>query len=149
MREPKLIFSVDKERLPGDPGGIAIIIGPKWGPSYISENSRTDHSGHGVLTKIQLRTETGHLAILGTYWPERPHESAATSTPSSTTPTANDNSHSDANPQQKDSQTLPGTAPYAKKLWPRIRTYRQQHKVHDPDPILYLQSLALTWIAKD
>jgi len=39
--------------------------------------------------------------------------------------------------------------PYEKKLWPRILEYRKQQKVHNPDPILYLQNLALTWIAKD
>ena len=52
------------------PGGVMIIVGPKWGPSLM--NGRSDDSGHGTLAEVKLRTQTGFITILGTYWPEKP-----------------------------------------------------------------------------
>ena len=52
------------------PGGIIFIIGPRWGPSLLT--GRSDDSGHGALAEIQLKTQTGKIHILGTYWPEIP-----------------------------------------------------------------------------
>ena len=51
-------------------GGSMILIGPKWGPSMI--NARSDDTGCGVLTEVQLRTTQGTVNILGTYWPSKP-----------------------------------------------------------------------------
>ena len=70
----KVYCSKDPNRRTGEPGGITIIIGPQWGPSYMSEDSRSDASGHGALARIHLRTDTGFMAILGTYWPEKPSD---------------------------------------------------------------------------
>ena len=53
-------------------GGTIILIGPKWGPSMI--NARSDDSGCGVLSEVQLRTTQGSVHILGTYWPSKPEE---------------------------------------------------------------------------
>ena len=141
----KTYFSNDKSRRPGDPGGIAIIIGPRWGPSYICDNRRADHSNHGVLAKVQLRTETGYIAILGTYWPE-----CLTTTGSgkeaglsaAELPTTN---------TQEPGQHLPSkeSTTRDRKLWQRVLDYRREQGAHDPSPITYLQNLALTWIAKD
>ena len=68
-------FTVDPSRQPGEPGGIAVIVGPKWGTSLLHEQSRTDRSGHGVLTRVRLRTASGFLSIYGTYWPYKPDPS--------------------------------------------------------------------------
>jgi hypothetical protein len=145
----KTYFSKDSERRPGDPGGIAIIIGPRWGPSYISEKSCTDHSNHGVLTKIQLRTETGYLAILGTYWPECPHGDESSKKSTTSSKSVDDDADDRPTVNSDGDKSTSESIPYEKKLWPRILEYRKQQKVHNPDPILYLQNLALTWIAKD
>ena len=51
-------------------GGTIILIGPKWGPSMVT--GRSDDSGCGVLTEVQLRTVQGNIHILGTYWPSKP-----------------------------------------------------------------------------
>ena len=162
----KTYFSKDDGRLPGEPGGIAIIIGPKWGPSYIGDNSRTDFSGQGVLTRIHLRTETGFLAIYGTYWPERPYEpKPATSDdlpPSAdidstanpdrpvdqAQPTATTNS-SDGASKPTHRSTATSTLQDSGKLWHRLLEYRKQQKAYNPDPILYLQDLTLTWMSHD
>jgi hypothetical protein len=71
-------FSRDPERKPGEPGGIVFVIGPKWGTSYMPQESRTDFSGHGVLASIRLRTQTTFLHIMGTYWPFVPSKSHPT-----------------------------------------------------------------------
>ena len=105
--------SVDAKRRPGEPGGIITVIGPRWGPSYVRELSKTDFSGHGVLTAIVLDTADGRLCVLGSYWPSLP-----------------DHNHVGKH-----------------KLWTRIHEYRCQAAAHDPDPILYVQDLALQWIA--
>ena len=55
---------VDAKRCPGDPGGIITVIGPRWGPSYVRELSKTDFSGHGVLTAVILDTVDGRLCVL-------------------------------------------------------------------------------------
>ncbi len=62
-------FSKDPSRKHGEPGGVGIIVGPRWGTSIDHNSSRTDLSGHGVLTKIRLNTKSGPLSIYGTYWP--------------------------------------------------------------------------------
>ena len=62
-------FSKDPARKHGEPGGVSIIVGPRWGTSIDHNSSRTDLSGHGVLTRIRLNTESGYLSIYGTYWP--------------------------------------------------------------------------------
>ena len=62
-------FTKDALRKPTEPGGIGIIVGTKWGPSLVRDGSRTDHTGHGVLARIRLRTSSGFLSIYGTYWP--------------------------------------------------------------------------------
>ena len=71
----RVYCSKDSKRRPSEPGGIIIVVGPKWGLSYISDKSRTDYSGQGALAQIFLRTETGTITILGTYWPECPSDS--------------------------------------------------------------------------
>ena len=53
-----------------EPGGIIIIIGPKWGPSLVT--GRNDDTGFGVLAEVQLRTQRKHVHVLGTYWPAEP-----------------------------------------------------------------------------
>ena len=65
----QVYFSHDPNRRPGEPGGIVIVIGPKWGTSYMPQSSRTDYSGHGILASIRLRTSTSFIHIMGTYWP--------------------------------------------------------------------------------
>ena len=105
--------SVDAKRRPGEPGGIITVIGPRWGPSYVRELSKTDFSGHGVLTAFVLDTADGRLSVLGSYWPSLP-----------------DHNHVGKH-----------------GLWARIHEYRCQAAAHDPDPILYVQDLALQWIA--
>ncbi len=62
-------FSKDPSRKHGEPGGVGIIVGPRWGTSIDHNSSRTDLSGHGVLTRIRLNTKSGPLSIYGTYWP--------------------------------------------------------------------------------
>ena len=69
-------FSKDLSRKPGEPGGIVIIIGPKWGTSYMPQTSRTDNSGQGILASIRLRTSSTFIHILGTYWPFVPSATA-------------------------------------------------------------------------
>ena len=64
--------SADASRKPDETGGLITIIGPRWGPSYERNASKTDKSGQGVLTSITLRTTTGSLMILATYWPSVP-----------------------------------------------------------------------------
>ena len=65
----KTYFSNDPNRRSGEPGGITIVIGPRWGPSYIPDTGRTDYSGHGILARVHIQTVTGIISILGTYWP--------------------------------------------------------------------------------
>ena len=65
-------FTQDSLRLPGEPGGIGIVVGPQWGTSIDYDGCITDRSGHGVLARIRLRTSTGFLSIYGTYWPYVP-----------------------------------------------------------------------------
>ena len=59
--------SIDMKRRPGEPGGIITVIGPRWGPSYVRELSKTDFTGHGVLTAIILDTIGGRLCVQGIY----------------------------------------------------------------------------------
>ena len=61
--------SVDVKRRPGNSGGKKTVIDPLWGTSYVRELSKTDISGHGVLTAVILDTVDGRLCVLGTYWP--------------------------------------------------------------------------------
>ena len=63
------LLSKDPLRKPTEPGGIGVVVGPKWGASVLSDGSRTDNTGHGVLIRVRLRTSTGFLSIYGTYWP--------------------------------------------------------------------------------
>ena len=107
----KTYFSKDKARRPGDPGGIAIIIGPRWGPSYISDRSRTDHSNHGVLTKVNLRTTTGYIAVLGTYWPESPNDNDSGARPAHSTATPGDPSYRQFKDQGSEKQAATESVP--------------------------------------
>ena len=65
----QIYFSKDPNRKPGEPGGIIIVIGPKWGTSYAPQHSRTDYSGQGILASVRLSTGSSFINILGTYWP--------------------------------------------------------------------------------
>ena len=64
--------SADASCKTGESGGPLTIIGPRRGPSYERKASKTDKSGHGVLTSITLQTIPGRLMILAAYWPSVP-----------------------------------------------------------------------------
>ena len=145
----KTYFSKDKDRRPGDPGGIAIIIGPRWGPSYISDRSRTDLSNHGVLAKVNLRTTSGYIAVLGTYWPESPNDKVSGTPKDHREATPDDPPHRQSKSKGPVKHAGTESDLYERKLWPRILEYRKLQKAHNPDPITYLQDLTLNWIAKD
>ena len=116
----QVYFSKDPNRTHGEYGGIVIIIGVIWGPSYIPANSRTDDTGQGILARIHLRTITGFISIMGTYWPFVP---------------------------SKDMQTKP--AELSHKLWHRVKAFCKSRHAHKPDPIEYLKHLMIKWMDND
>ena len=47
--------------------GIFIIVGPRWGTSFLAIHD--DKAGLGILTQLSLATKGGPILLLATYWP--------------------------------------------------------------------------------
>ena len=136
----KVYCSVDSRRKPGEPGGIVVIIGPKWGPSYLHNDSRTDDSGHGILASVRLRTTSGIISVAGTYWP-------STTDDPKTADTGRSKLWNRVSEYRKGQQAHdPNPISYVKQL---LLTWRLHDITHGSTCYIIAGDLNSTWLSSD